>query len=434
LLLALKTSITSSSDKAGVIAAIVSYAQAHSQRSLLGHLMSFMTLEGDRDWQEIIGGHINTMFEQDGIDEDKWLKDLKEALTNWQQYRENKDIKNVLKLLNYVVSIGMCEASNLTFKMGKLTLFEPVVYKNQINCIDLMDLVCTTAIGFIEGGWRVYKTGEVSAFFANDVDMQTFEQKYNRVRDIHGYSLTGNLKEYAQITEGDYEILLDEIIALGDKLAKKVSRTMTIEKKFIMDRLDRLRDWRNEFIQVRTRGGLRKSPFAISLYGDTGVGKSTLNKLTYEAIGRYNNIDVSDERVATWADNDKYASNIRSSTNVIIFDDHGNTSPKFMDFSPVYRLIQTINNAMFLAPMAEAFLKGKVALHPWIVMVTTNVEHLLAEQYSEKPESVLRRLFHVKVHVHSDFMTDGRLDSEKVKEKFGMKRDADIWLISVRSV
>jgi hypothetical protein len=432
LLLALKTSITSSSDKAGVIAAIVSYAQAHSQRSLLGHLMSFMTLEGDRDWKEIIGEHINTMFEQDGIDEDKWLKDLKEALTNWQQYRENKDIKNVLKLLNYVVSIGMCEASNLTFKMGKLTLFEPVVYKNQINCIDLMDLVCTTAIGFIEGGWRVYKTGEVSAFFANDVDMQTFEQKYNRVRDIHGYSLTGNLKEYAQITEGDYEILLDEIIALGDKLAKKVSRTMTIEKKFIMDRLDRLRDWRNEFIQVRTRGGLRKSPFAISLYGDTGVGKSTLNKLTYEAIGRYNNIDVSDERVATWADNDKYASNIRSSTNVIIFDDHGNTSPKFMDFSPVYRLIQTINNAMFLAPMAEAFLKGKVALHPWIVMVTTNVEHLLAEQYSEKPESVLRRLFHVKVHVHSDFMTDGRLDSEKVKEEFGMKRDADIWLISVR--
>jgi hypothetical protein len=432
LLLALKTSIVSSSDKSGVIAALVSYAQAHSQRSLLGHLMSFMRSESDRNWYELVSGHINTMIEQDGEDEEKWLNDLKEALTNWTRYRENKDIKNFLKLLNYVVSVGMCEASSLTFKMGRLTFFAPVVYKNQINCVDLMDLVCTTAIGFIEGGWRVYKTGEVSAFFAHDEDMKIFEEKYNRIRDIHGYSLTGNLKEHANIAETDYEVLLDEIIALGDKVAKKISRTMTVEKKFVMDRLDRLRDWRNEFTQVRTRGGLRKSPFAVSLYGNTGVGKSTLNQLTYEAIGRYNEIDVSDERVAVWADNDKYASNIRSSTNVIIFDDLGNTTPKFMDFSPVYRLIQTINNALFLAPMAEAFLKGKVALHPWIVMITTNVEHLLAEQYSEKPESVLRRMFHVKVEVREEFQTDGRLDSRKVKEIYGMKRDADIWLLTVR--
>jgi hypothetical protein len=142
----------------------------------------------------------------------------------------------------------MCEASSLTFKMGRLTFFAPVVYKNQINCVDLMDLVCTTAIGFIEGGWRVYKTGEVSAFFAHDEDMKIFEEKYNRIRDIHGYSLTGNLKEHANIAETDYEVLLDEIIALGDKVAKKISRTMTVEKKFVMDRLDRLRDWRNEFI------------------------------------------------------------------------------------------------------------------------------------------------------------------------------------------
>jgi len=433
LLLALKTSIKSSSDKAGVIAALVSYAQAHSQRSLLGHLRSFMRPESDRDWNELICGHVNLMIEQNGEDEEKWLNDLKEAISDWKRYKENKDIKSVLKLLNYVVSVGMCEASSLTFKIGRLTLFEPIVYKNQIDCVDLLDLACTTAIGFIEGGWRVYKTGEVSAFFAYEGDMKKFEETYNRVRDIHGYSLTGNLREYANITETDYELLLDEVVALGDKVVSKVSRTMTVEKKFIMDRLDRLRDWRSEYIQVRTRGGLRKSPFAVSLFGNTGVGKTILNKLTYEAIGRYNEIDVSDERVAVWADNDKYASNIRSSTNVIVFDDHGNTTPKFMDFSPVYRLIQTVNNALFLAPMAEAHLKGKVALHPWIVMVTTNIEDLLAVQYSEKPESVLRRFFHVKVEVRDEFQTNGMLDSDKVKAKFGMRRDADIWKLSVRS-
>jgi hypothetical protein len=432
LFIALQTSIMSSSNKAGVIAALVSFAQAHSQKSLIGHLKSFASSEADRDWMEIIGGDVTTMVEQSGEDEDKWLIDLKETLTDWRRHRENKDVKNFLKLLNYAVSVGMCEKASLTFKMGKLTVFEPIVYKQQVNCLDMADLVCTTAIGFIEGGWRVYKSGECTAFFKHDADMQDFEDKYNRIRDIHGYSLTGNLQEYAEIAETDYEVLMDDVIKLGDRIVKLIVGKMTVEKKFMMDRLDRLRDWRNEFVQVRCRGGLRKSPFAISYFGNTCVGKSTLNILSYHAIGRYNDIDVSDERVATWADNDKYASNIRSSTNVIIFDDFGNTCSKFMDFSPVYRLIQTINNALFLAPMAEAFMKGKVALHPWLVTVTTNVEHLLCEQYSNKPESVLRRLYHVKVVVRPEFLTDGKLDSDKVEAVYGMKRDADIWKLSVR--
>jgi len=120
LLLALKASISSSSDKAGVIAALVSYAQAHSQRSLLGHLKSFMRPESDRDWNELICGHVNLMIEQNGESEEKWVSDLKEALSDWKRYKENKDIKGVLNILNYVVSVGMCEASSLTFRIEGL--------------------------------------------------------------------------------------------------------------------------------------------------------------------------------------------------------------------------------------------------------------------------------------------------------------------------
>lgn len=433
LLLALKTSICSSSDKKGVVAALVSYAQAHTQKSLLHHFMSMMKGDVDFDIQAAISEHVDMMHEQSGETEASWLESIKEALNNWKRYRNNANVSNALRLLNYAVSVGLCEASSLTFKIKNLVLFEPMVTKSQLRCSDLADLVVTTVLGFVEGGWRVYETGNVSAFFASETDMQDFEDSYNRIRELHGFALTGNLKEHASIVESDYEVMLDEIIEKGDRLVKKISKGMTIEKKFVMDRLDRMRDWRNEFIQIRTRGGLRKSPFAISLFGNTGVGKSVLNKLTYEAIGTYNGIDISDERVSTWADNDKYASNIRSSTNVIIFDDFGNTSPKFMDFSPVYRLIQTINNALFLAPMADVFMKGKVALHPWIVMVTTNVEHLLAEQYSEKPESVLRRLFHVTVEVRPEFKTDGKLDSQKVKAKYGLRKCSDIWILTVKA-
>jgi hypothetical protein len=375
---------------------------------------------------------MDILIEQSGSP-DTWLEDIKDALQNWKRVKQTNNVQNALKLINYIVSLGLCEASGLTFKVGKLTLFEPIVTKQQIQCADLCDVLFTTVIGFVEGGWMVYKTGEVSAFFSSEDDVAEFEKGYNRIRDIHGFSLTGNLKEHADIGETDYEVLLDSVIEQGSKVVKKISKTLTVEKKYFLDRLDRLRDWRNEFIQVRTRGGLRKAPFAISLFGNTSVGKSTLCQLTIEAVGMYNGFDISPERVATWGDNDKYASNIRSSTNVIIFDDFANTVSTFMDFSPCYRLIQTINNALFLAPMAEAFMKGKVALHPWLVMVTTNVESLMAHSYSEKPESILRRLYHVSVDVKPEFQTDGKLDSEKVRERFGLRKDPDIWLIGVRT-
>lgn len=84
LLLALNQSIQSSSDKRGVIAAIVSYAQAHSQTSLLGHLYSLFSTTVPEDLNSLFTDHVNGMIEQSGESEEKWLEDIKSALTDWK--------------------------------------------------------------------------------------------------------------------------------------------------------------------------------------------------------------------------------------------------------------------------------------------------------------------------------------------------------------
>lgn len=430
LLESLRRIIMSVQDKSGLIAALVMYAQSHSQRSLLDHVIC---LYKPVDQSVQLDNFISGLIEQSGETETAWIQDLRSCFTDWQRYKHSKVSKSFLNLVNYVVSVGLCDKARLTFKIGNLCLFSPVVLKKQLQATDLCELVVETALGFIEGGWRVYKNKTLSSFFVDEDLFVEFETAYNHIRSIHGFSLTGNLRRHADIDENQYELKLDETISLGTKLLKKFGSTVTFERKFVSDRLDKIHDYRNEFVQVRTRGGLRVSPFGVSLYGDSAVGKSTLNQLTYEAIGKYNSIPVTPDRVATWADNDKYASNIRASTNVIIFDDFGNTSPKFMDFSPCYRLIQCVNNALFTAPMAEVNLKGKVGLHPWIVMITTNVEYLLANVYSQKPESILRRFYHVKVSLKPEFTCDGKIDEKKVFDTFGYVKIPDIWNLSIRS-
>jgi len=434
LLVSLKTCITSARDNSGVVAAIVMYLQAHSQRSLFGHVVdTFRGLLGNSHTQQLhenIAETYTRMVEQSGETETDWLDSIRKCLSNWHQYIDSPQARNCKKLISYIVSAGMCDASNLTFTLGGYKIFEPRVIEATIGPLELLDVVASCVIEFVEGGYAAFQSRNPKAFFMLDVTTREFELKYDKVRDLHGYAITGNLGEYTSMTDNDYEQLLDTTIASGDAIINR-SKRMTPERKFIMDRLERMRAWRTEFNQMRTRGGFRLAPFAISLYGNTGVGKSSLNKLTYEAIGTYNGFDISEDRVAIWADNDKYASNIRSSTNVIIFDDFGNTSPQFTDTSPVYRLIQTINNALFLAPMADVAMKGKVALRPWLVTVTTNKRYLLAETYSQKPESVLRRLYHINVDVMDEYKTGGRLDSKKVSAAFGFEKCPDIWKISI---
>jgi hypothetical protein len=429
LISALLQSLRSVSDRKGVIAALVLYAQAHSKKSLFGQIKDFL-LRRD-DLFASVTSHVNELRNQSATSEEEWITSLKDCLSNWKKFRSHENVTNVLELFNYAVSIGLCEASSLTFSIGKLSVFKPVVSKQQLSCEDLLEVVVKTAIGFVEGGWRVYSTGDVSSFFEHEDKFAEFEEKYSYIRSIHGYSLCGNLRDHTEITENDYEGVLDAALAIGTALAQKIPRNNYNERKFVTDRMDRIRDWKCEFQQVRVRGGFKMAPWAMSFFGDTGVGKSSVNALFIEAVGFFNGLDFSHDRQAIWADNDKYASNINASTNVITFDDFCNTKAMFMDFSPCYRLIQVINNALFLAPKAEAHLKGKVALHPWLVTITTNVQDLMAHMYSEKPESILRRMYHTTVEVKEEFKTNGVLDTEKVVARFGHVKDPDIWELTV---
>lgn len=449
-------SLRDSKTKRGMIAAITQYLQAHVRESLpLYVYRQLMRVDYISDWTSDNGSAmIEEMIEeafgedaicevneelivldtQDGeVKETHWHQAMDSAFTNWKEFRSSTMAKKFTHLINVIVSSGMCATADLTFKMGNVSLFSPIVVKRQLAASDVFEAFYEAVSGFMKGGWRVFQTGEVSDFFMEDDKVSEFDLMYNQLLSWHGYALAGNLREYTDIDDNEYESCLIKAIEFGDGLLKIIKRSQTFERKYVSDRVNRLRDSQTEFTQLRTRGGLRITPFAVCLFGQSGCGKSCLTNLTVNAGLIYNDLSAAKDRIATWADNDKFASSVRSHINAIIFDDFANTKEDFMDFSPAYRLIQVINNIRYLAPMADVFLKGKVSLNPYFCVVSTNVEHLNAARYSNEPESVLRRMYHVKVEPKPECCDRGILSKKKIEALYGCTPCPDAWFLTVRA-
>jgi hypothetical protein len=438
--------------KRGMIAAITQYLQAHTKDSIPLYLYrKAMSIDYTSDWtskdgHDQVEAMIDEAFGSQNIRESKdeilileiqdgeipWHVALDLAFNRWKEFRNSKVATKVTKFINIIVSAGMCSTANLSFKLGQVALFEPLVTKKQLAAGDIFEAFYEAASGFLKGGWRVYQSGELSAFFIEDGDIAKYETLYNDITSWHGYALAGNLLEYTDIDENEYENRLNQAITLGENLLQAIKRSQIFEYKYVSERNDRLRLKLTEFTQLRTRGGLRVSPFSISLFGRSGCGKSSLTDLTLKAGLIYNGLSAEKDRIATWADNDKFASTLRSHINAIVFDDFANTNEEFMDFSPAYRLIQVINNIRYIAPMADVFLKGKVSLNPYFCLISTNIEDLHAAKYSNEPESVLRRMYHVKVVPKPEYCEAGILSPSKIRRAFGQCACPDVWNLSVR--
>lgn len=425
--------IASTTTSAGLACALISFAHGHTCQPLSGVIFDRLSHFKESIWKE----KIHELIQQSGLEEVQWLSAFRRVYGEFKLYGSSTIYKSVTQLINYIVSLGLCEATNLTFSVGNLKVFAPVAYNGQISAYTFADAIINTVIAFIEGGYRAYTTGSISSFFFCSNSILDFEKKFSLCAEYSGYISTGNLFVMKGVKDEDYQAMLESTIATGDALLAEQISSKDKTERIILDRkLTSLRIWKADFEQSKVRGDIRESPFALSFFGESSVGKTSLTAVSITAIGKYNDIDVSPEKRQIWNDSDKFASNVRSSTNVIMFDDFSNTQSKFTpDGSPCLRLIQCINNALFLAPMAEAHMKGKVALRPKIVTITTNVEHLNAPVYSNKPESVLRRMFHIKVELLEKYRTpENTLDEDAVLEDFPDCPVPNIWKIGVRTV
>lgn len=417
-LVALYGALSSTTNSTGFVSVITLYAKTHHSKSLVGQLTA-------------IAKDLFTDFTpQSSTDRPQWLDDMTTALTNWKLLTSSPTFSKISRVLSLLVTLGVTD--RVSCSLGNFELFAVEAQNKQANAIDLVDACIDTVTFFAEGAYQCFLSGSLKPLLFNSSTVIQLEEKYIRLSSLWEFVRNGNLQEFADMDESQFDKELVDTIEQMSQMYKTMPNGA--EKRIVQQKWESLSMMQNEFIATRVTGGLRKSPICVKVFGNSGVGKSTMADLTMATCLKAMNAPSSPEYIVTLDEKDKYMSTYRSYVTGIKMDDYGNSKPEFWETAPSDWIIKICNNIRQAANMADLANKGKVNIDPRVLTLTTNIETLHAGVTSNNPMSILRRCnIHIELKVRPQFMTDNMLDSDKVLEHFGtLETINDIWLITVK--
>lgn len=417
-LCALYGALASTSDVTGFCCVLTLYVKTHNHESLTGRIT------------EIGKSLFADYLPQDSSQRPEWLTQMKSGLHDWKLLVNCPSFKKISRVLTLLVTLGCIESQS--FKLGEFEVFAVKAQEKQANAVDLIDAIIETVVYFAEGAYMCFVTGSLKPLLFSSSEVVEIEEKYISLMESWEYARNGNLEKYTNTTEAEFDKDLEDMVTKLNDLYKTMPNG--VEKKIIQQKWESLSRIRAEWTAVRVSGGLRAAPFAVKVYGDSGVGKSTFADLVMSTIQKASGVPCTSDYVATLNEADKYDSNYRSYITGIKIDDYGNAKSQFWDQSPSEQIIKIVNNIREYAVMADIANKGKITIEPKALVVTTNVEQMHAGITSNNAMSVLRRMHHhIELNVRSEFKTDNMLDSKKVIDKFGnLEQINDIWLVTMK--
>jgi len=408
----------------GFLSTVFLYLKTHYNKSVTnlvaGYLAELLDAEFDQQLGEF-GVHAEK-------EKPQWLLLLKDLQENWTLVIRNDGFKKISHVLSLCLALGLCDSSDLDFRIGGMKMFSIGAFAKHTSSIDLIDATFETVVYFAEGGYACFERGSIKPLLYGNMENEEFEESYAKCLRCHDYARCGNLEKFEDMSENDYEALLAQCIEKASMLASTCKGV--VEKNILRRKIEVLRQWQATFRQTRVQGGLREAPYSIGVFGGTAVGKSTIANVLMVTTLIYNNYCAADDRIVTLNEADKFMSNFRSYTNGVLVDDIGNTKADFVERAPTSLMIQLVNNVRMYANMAEADMKGKVSVEPKVVIGTKNVKDTCATVYSNEPASITRRdRITLTCKVKPEYAVHDMLNEEKVRAAFpnGTPLIPDFW-------
>lgn len=367
------------------------------------------------------------------------IKALQMARSSFAALAVSPFYLKILEIMGLVTSLGLCTFTKIPFTISGLKLFNGFAIQKGATFVDLLSAGLDFIIWFGEAGYRCFQTRSLKPLFFNDSEAQSLDEEYLYFTAAAPEFSNGNL----DVVGLDPNAYYARLSALDEGMKKAYdSCNSPIEKNQLFLRRQRITQWIADYTITINGGALREAPFAMLFFGQSGVGKSTISTAVNTAVLNRNGFESDPTKVAVWNENDKFFSNYRSDVNTIVMDDLGNTETDFLESSPLVNIIKFVNNIPEYAVKADLSSKGKVAIRPKTVVVTTNRETLDAPTFSKEPVSILRRMnLHVTVRVKKEFTKDNgiALCSDKVwayKVANGLEDEDidDVWELDVCTV
>jgi hypothetical protein len=384
----------------------------------VAHICEFARAASGESVAELARKHLTALSWSEQSGGDDWLTLLRNARSNWKLVLNNPHFTNLQNVLSTMVSLGLCQSSDVEFTICGVNMFTARARKQQSTAVDLVDAILTTVVAFVEGGFECFRQRSFRPMLYGDTELTSLEEQCVRCERLFEFAKTGDVHNAEDgMTEAEYfKLLLDTIERL--KETRHTAKSLMAQKMISM-KLEKLQKQKVQYERICNKAGLRVAPWSFLIYGNSGVGKSSIANILMIASLKANGFPAEDVYLITNNEHDKYDSSLKSYCTGIFFDDMCNTKLEYMQTAPAANIIQTINNVRAYGNMAEADEKGKVLKEPKVVSTTTNVKNLKSTEQSECPLSIERRnAYIVTVSVKDKFAVNGMLNQEKVRKYY----------------
>ena len=390
--------ISRSTSLIDVIVAVSAYAKMYSKKRSV-------TFELFR----IINEMSNTFDEEDAkANEPHSMENWngRAFLNGWEMFKTNTIFKKISYLITAAMSLTVCTTKKIEWSPFGLQLISLEAAKEQLLAVDVIDAVIKTFVWVAEVGWRCFETRSLAPLLYSDASIQKYNEVCDEVLAMADSAIAGNVPDI-----GEFENKVKEVLRKTCEM--KAQKTDGVTQLWLQKRYSELVGISEKLLAKRKNTALRFSPIGFSLTGGTSVGKSTLGKLTMQqslaAMDFLSDEGVVDEsRILTKDMFDEYDSTWTSDVTGVFLDDLGNTKSEFQKSNPhTSIIIKFFNNVAAQAVKAELNSKGVVFIDFKCGVVTANVQDLCAPQFSNCPESILRRFIHVDVKVKEEYRKDG---------------------------
>jgi hypothetical protein len=336
-------------------------------------------------------------------------------------------------MIGLCVSLGLCSLSSFTPTIGGVSLFTEAIVPKHACAKDLLSAVLDTCLFFMDGAYACFQEGSIKPLFYGSNEHLKASTVCGKIED---YILLAKAGKYSELQSMDTAALRKEIQESEKYLEQMVKTSKSSStRRMLQMKLDKVQTLRREFFTFQATGEMREAPFATTIHGPSGVGKSYVLKGLQKLAFELEKMGFDPRLISTILEKDKFWSTWVLETLIAVLEDLNNIKIDLLNEIMQANLILLNNNVAQYVPKAEIELKGTIQILCKYLMITTNTKDLGAHDVSNEPFSIIRRGgYFIKTIVRPEFANpDGTLSKKAMQARFGDAAPSfpDVWLFTV---